>query len=470
MPWSNDSHAYGPGRLGAIGAMTDDDLRQRLQSYKRQVAKRYRVVPSELCAERLPEGPLRVSAKLDGQLWFLVQRDGRRALCAANGRVLEDLPLLTQLGAGLGNADLLIAGELTAVPPEGRPRVQHVSAALGDGDRAGELRFTAFDLIEDDATDALARPYAERLDRLHELLGEEQVVPTSVVERQEVPRLYQDWVASGRHEGLVARSERGFIYKIKPVIDLDLVVVAFGARIIGERHELRELSVALIDEAGAYQLVGSVGSGLGETERRAWYERLQASIVASDYRLANSAGTLCHFVRPEIVVQVQCADLLIGDGDGRPIRRMRLDWDGERYRPLGEYPTAVMLHPRFERERTDKLPTAADVGLEQLLSRVSLEVDDPAASIDLPTADILDRGVWVKETKGRKAVRKYLLIKTNKEALVDCSAYVVFSTDYSPGRAEALKTSLQLAADRTSAEDQVAAWKDANIKRGWQAV
>lgn len=464
--------SYGPGQISEIGGLADTDLQHQLRRYKRMIAKRYRVIPAEKAETILPEGELLVSTKLDGQLWFLIVRDGSAAFCSPSGRVLQGIPLSERLAENIGNIDVIIAGELYVDGSKDWPRVGHVAAILGDGARADELRFAAFDLLEDGEQDALALPYLRRLERLQQLLEASQVITTEVVERAEVPRLYRDWVLSGRHEGLVARSEQGLTYKIKPTISLDLVVVAFGSRIEGEQHELREMTVALLDDEGHYQVIGSVGTGFSAADRLSWHHRLSGIVVPSAYRLAGSDGTMCRFVQPEIVVEVICSDLLTHDSSGNAIRRMRLAHSSDGYRPLGEYPTGALLHPRFDRERDDKQVVAGDVGLEQITSRVlpEEEATGNTRAMELPKAEILARKVWTKVTKGKQMVRKYVLVKTNKEQHIPCSPYALFSTDYSPNRAEPLKTGLSVAVDREQADAQVEKWLSENIKKGWEEV
>ena len=468
MSFAKETESYGNGSLSAIGQLADTELLKQLRHYKRIIAKRYRVIPSDKCEEILPEGQLWISTKLDGQLWFFIARNGSYALCSYNGRVLENIPLIDSIAQKLGSNDVIIAGELYCTSKEGRPRVQHISTALGDEKRADDILFKAFDLVEDNEQDGLTLPYEQRLSRIHDLLDEQHIVETQVVERDKAPELYREWVLSEQHEGLIARSEHGITYKIKPLLTLDLVVVAFGARINGGTHELRELSLALIDDDGNYQIVGTVGTGFSDEDRLTWHNRLSKLIVDSSFRMANSEGTLCHFVKPEVVVEVKCSDLLTHDGRDHCLRRMRLSVNDQGYTPLGEYHTAVMLHPRFSRERDDKIADSANVGLEQILSRVSLDSDQTQNAIDLPQAEIVERAVWVKETKGKKAVRKYTLIKTNKEEHSDISPFVLYSTDFSAGRAEPLKTTLNIASTKELADKQIESWKTANIKKGWK--
>jgi hypothetical protein len=467
MIWSESFVPYGAGRKAAVGGLADAALLDRLLRYKRQVAKRYRVLESAKIDSALPAGTLWMSPKLDGELWFLVRRGGDLALCAHNGRVLHGIPLLTALAARLKDApDLVIAGELVAPLGDGRPRSHHVATAFGDPALAKHFAFHAFDLVEDGAADALGRPYGERLARLQALLGEAGVITTVTGDAAAAASHYREWVAAGKHEGLVVRTEQNLTFKVKPHFTIDAVVIAYGERLVGETRQLRELSVALRRDDGTWQVLGSVGGGFSEEDRVAWHRRLGGMESSSSFRMANSEGTLSRLVRPEIVIEVRCSDLLVSDGEDAAIRRMSLAWDAAAgWTPIGEQITAAMLHPVFLRERTDKRPDAGDCGLTQLTSRVQFEDDVAATGAASGSATVLARGVWSKDNKGQLAVRKYVLIQTN--ATRDHAPLVLFCTDFSPGRAEPLQTTVRTAATRAGADAQIAAWIDENIKKGW---
>ena len=286
--WAAASEPYGTGRKAGVGALLDQDLLARLKRYKRQVAKRYRVIEPQIVSRALPQEPLFVSPKLDGELWFLVKKDGDVALVAYNGRVLHGVALLAGVQERLaGASQIVIAGELVAASGSERPRSHHVNTALSDPKLEGALSFHAFDLVEDEGADALSRSYELRHGRLLDLLGEDAGARCTVVHTQRgdpsvVAQRYRDWVLADRFEGVVARSDRGLTYKIKPTSTVDLVVLAFGERITGtatggaQVKQLRELQVGLVREDGSFQLVGSVGTGLSEEDRVRWHARLSA--------------------------------------------------------------------------------------------------------------------------------------------------------------------------------------------------
>ncbi|MFO0681309.1 MAG: hypothetical protein U0234_04620 [Sandaracinus sp.] len=480
-PFATTFEPYGKGLKAPVGALLDQDLLGRLRRYKRQVAKRYRVVEPDVVERLLPDETLFVSPKLDGELWFLVHAPPPAgagvALVAYNGRVLTGVTTLAGVPERLASApSLVIAGELYAPPATGeRARNHHTGAALSEGRLESTLKFRAFDLVEENGEDALLRPYEQRLASLQRYLGDELVVPTERGNAALVAQRYREWAAPGssqKHEGIVARSERGLTYKIKPTITVDLVVVAYGERITGEVRQVRELEVALVREDGSLQLVGSVGGGMSEDDRSRWHARLSTIEARSSFRLANREGTLCRFVRPEIVVEVRVSDFLSTDAWDAPIRRMALAYDAEQgYRPLSELRTAVLIHPVLLRERTDKKADGTDAGLSQITSY--LEDAAPEARAIAPTrraSEVVRRGVYVKETKGQRAVRKYVVIRTNKEHEGAHPPFVVHFTDYSAGRKTPLETALRTAATVEGADRAVAAWIEENVKKGWVEV
>jgi hypothetical protein len=459
--------------------LEDAEILSRLQTYKRAVARRYRVLPPEGLEQNLPKGNLWISPKLDGELWFLLKRAGRVVLCAYNGRILEGSGVEIDAEARLeGVGSALVAGELFAALPgvEGRPRCFHVSRALSEPALRAHLSFHPFDLLEEDGRNALGSPYVERLARLRALFpeGAKLGTITSVEGDAAMAAAYfREWVATQKFEGLVVRSEQGLTFKIKPAFSLDAVVVAFGERVVQgvtqNVKEMRELELALLRDDGSLHLLGSVGGGFSQEDRVRWRERLAPLTVPSAFRLANRDGTLCHFVKPEIVVEVRCHDLVDTDGSDVPIQRMTLRYaPGAGYAPLGPLPFVSPISPVFLRERGDKRVDAGSVGLDQVYSRIPFEARFGAAE-RTPAVEprVLKRVVYVKEMKGQVAVRKYVALATGRASDSSWPPYVVYFTDYSDGRAEPLKVSLRVAGSQESLDRHIATWVAENVKRGW---
>lgn len=481
--WVTSSEPYGKGRRAPLGAIKDAALLETLVRYKRQVAKRYRIVEPDAIDRLLPDETLFVSPKLDGELWFLVHRvsadgGGDVALVAYNGRALFGIAALSSLPARLkSEPPFVVAGELFVDTGTGeRSRVHHVATTLGDPTKEGNVAFAAFDVVSEGDRDVLGLPYGERLAKLRQWIGEGdarlKVVRTEEANPKAIAKKYSEWVNEGTAEGLVVRSDRGLTYKIKPTSTVDAVILAYGERIVGDVRQVRELQVGLVRDDGTFQLVGSVGGGFSEEDRARWLKRLAPLEVKSSFRLANREGTLCRFVRPEVVVEVRVSDFLASDGWDVPIRRMSLSYDAtDGYKPITETRTPVLLHPVLMRERTDKKVDVGSVGFTQITAY--LEGQGPEEDVDkhqIVSSTIELRRVFTKVTKGETAVRKVVVIRTHKEHEGTHPPYVVFTTDFSPGRKTPLETGLRTASDRASADGWVAEWLEENVKRGWEEV
>lgn len=480
---------YGGGYFAPPGSLALQSLQQQLLEYKLKVAKRYRFAGIHDLQRMLPDGKLLISPKIDGELWFAAKVSGVTALVAPNGRVLLGAPVTLALARALEAApDALLAGELFAAARHAghRPRVHHVARALRDPAAAGQLGWKAFDVIRWGERDLTNEPYGQRLALLRSALpesGQASFVQTVEGDRAEVTRRYAEWVESERFEGLVVRSEAGFTYKVKPEVSLDAVVIAFGERITDDVHEVRELCVALVtgSDTGAgrpateYQFIASVGSGLDVAERRALHTRLNAMAVASDYRLVNREGMLCRFVRPELVIEMKCADVLPPDPGEAASTKMRLAFDAASgWSTRGPVPLPSVLFPVFVRERADKNVNAADVGFaqfEQLLyaSDDAEPLRAPPATTGLPRSSVIRRAVWTKASKGQTAVRKYVAWATNKrDRDARFPSYVVCFTDFSAGRKEPLQRELRVGSTPERLDVHIAAWETENIKKGWE--
>ncbi|MFU8805519.1 MAG: hypothetical protein ACNA8W_17030, partial [Bradymonadaceae bacterium] len=229
--------------------------------------------------------------------------------------------------------------------------------------------------------------------------------------------------------------------------------------------QIRELTVGLRRDDGSFHILGTVGTGFSDMERMEWYQKLAPLEMPSSFRMANREGTLCRFVRPEVVIEIKCSDLVSVGSTDAPVRRMTLKYDEkDGWEALGNMPFVSMLHPVFLRERTDKSVDAGSVGLDQVYRHIPFDDrDGQVEEADLPRAEIMRRGVYIKETKGSVAVRKYVALATNKSDVdPDYPPFVVHFTDYSPNRKQPLQTSLKVAGTTDSVDGHIASWLEDN--------
>lgn len=548
---SNSVKKYGEGIKTSAGALKDTILSNELKLYKKRVASQYQILkPSRI---KDINGKVWISAKVDGECWFLLKKGDNLAFSSYNGRVIENVPALKEAAKLVSNikGDLIVAGELfssgenrfdemrgiasetgigvfvggdeadldskikdtstkvggmaggfiggelgaligTAILPgvgsvlgailgselggnTGRVRVHSVAKTISNDKAGDQLGFKAFDLIQEGDKEYYGESYETKLNRMAEIFkgGKRvNVVPTFVGGgAEDVVTCYREWVDSRLAEGLVVRNEHGIVYKIKPRIEVDAVVIGFGER-KSAYPDLGELVVGLKRDDGTYHLLGSVGVGFSDDERMEWHKRLSKKVVESHYRYRSSEGMLIRFVKPEIVVQIRCSDLQPLNSMERSIMKMVLDYQKDSYEAKGQMPLVSLVHPVFQKEREDKKVDTADVGLEQIYSVVPFESrTDETKEIKLNSAKIIQREVYVKITKEKRSVRKFVAIETNKnEQDSRYPPYVLYITDFSPTRAEQIKTDVRVAPDKEVLDSLITAWKEKNIKKGWESV
>ena len=88
----------------------------------------------------------------------------------------------------------------------------------------------------------------------------------------------------------------------------------------------------------------------------------------------------------------------------------------------------------------------------------------------LKNSEIISRAVYVKESRGMKMVRKFMVWKTNKEATGEYPAYVYHYTDFSATRKEMLIKEIKVSDSKKQIEEIFAAELAENVKKGWEKV
>ena len=447
-----------------------NSIQTMIAAYKRNVAGRYHSISPGGIERDLPPGPFVVSEKIDGETWFLHADGERCVLLSPFGKSLEDILLTNEAQRTLNGWRGVLAGELYAVVESGRARVFDLHAAMGVNGNTESLRFAAFDVLLDDETDLQRKPFTERLACLQQLIAQhDEHFHLASFEATETPNdvaaCYEHIVTGNGAEGVVIHASDARIYKVKPEIVIDAAVVGYAESGVG----VSELLLALVKLNGVFQLIGRVKTGWSNIEKAELAKRLISLECSSSYRKAKDHGLLYRWVKPEVVVEVKCNDLITANSKNESVRRMALNYDGKNgWSPIGPAPAVSMINTVFRRVRDDKRAIRPDVRVEQVSDIVPIAEETSFDPASLPASEILRREVYTKRNKTGLAIRKLVCWKTNKQE-VDTAypAYVVFFTDYSPGRKQPLKTDLRVAASEETLHVFADDWLAANIKRGW---
>jgi hypothetical protein len=468
--------------VGTGAALTDPQLVARAQDFRRHIASRMTPLEPTDILKRFPLGEYHVSLKIDGEFSLLVYAAGEALLVNPGGTVRVGIPAVDEAAALLKKAGVktaLIPGELHFTRASGkRPRVHDVSrVARQPGSQAelDQLKFTAFDILDLDGQPA-GEVFAKTWDRLSALFkdGKRAGVVESLwlKDASAIEAQFRRWVEQGA-EGAVVRSDAVGRFKLKPRHTMDAVVIGFTEGTDDRHGMVHDLLIALIRPDGCLHIVGHVGGGFSNDERRGFLSDLKDSIVESDYIEVNDQVAY-HFVRPEWVIEVSILDLIAETTRGLPINKMALQWDPDasRYRIVRRMPLVGMISPQFVRRREDKAFHAADIPLRQVTDLVDVDLADrDARQLDLPKSELIRREVCTKQLKGQTMVRKLLMWKTNKDDLgEEFPAYVIHYTDFSPNRKTPLERDIRVSSSREQIE---LLWSDLTgeaFSKGWAPV
>ena len=285
-----------------------------------------------------------------------------------------------------------------------------------------------------------------------------------VTSRSDIRGAFDSYTKSGG-EGIVVMLDSGFVYKIKPLKTIDLVIIGYSLGVGENAGNLRDLLFAVSENDNTYNMVGRTSAGINSSNSMAILKLLEPLAVESDYLEVSSAKTVFTFVKPKIIAQCTCLDVQ-GDNTHGIIEKPSLSYgDGDGYKFIQKSESVSIYSMVFDSIRDDKTPSIELTGWKQLSQY--LDTDEILVSETLANSTIELREVYTKESKNGLAVRKLILLKTNKEQSGKYAAYNSFYSDFSPGRKSPLDTEIYLHSTKEEGIQKITTLRDEYIKKGW---
>lgn len=278
--------------VGTPAALTDPKLVTAAQDYKRHTASRMIPLEAADVPRRLANAEYHVSLKIDGEFSLLAYADGEAITVNPGGTVRVGLPFMKEAADKLKKAGVkkaTLVGELHYARPDGnRARVHDVSRVARQPASKAEvdgLRFAPFDIVEIDGVGPSAT-YRETRERLGKIFdGAERVAPPEahwLESGGDIAKQFRVWVNSGA-EGLIVRSDTAGMFKLKPRHTLDAVVIGFTEGDDDRHGMIHDLLLAVMRPDGLLHVLGHVGGGFTEADRRAFTSDLKDDLCASEY-------------------------------------------------------------------------------------------------------------------------------------------------------------------------------------------
>ena len=472
---------FGKYGVGAATAIKDPRVLPAVQNYKRQIASRMFPLARHDIDRKVADAEYFVSRKLDGEFTVCVFSDGQLYSVNPGGTVRTGMPWQEEALDLLVQSDVesaMIAGELyRTVSGDRRCRVHDVVSAARQPNSEKELnslRFAVFDILSINR-EPISHSYTETWKHVTSLFENGTLVTpveTEIVKgRKQVKKHFDQWVENEGAEGVVVRSDVAGNFKIKPLHNLDALVLGFTESTDDREGMMHDLLLGVCRDDGAIQVLTRVGGGFSDDQRREMLSDLNDMIVESEYAEVNSDHVAYQMVRPEWVIEINCLDVISQNTRGGPINRMVLNWNrkSESYEVVRRLPLVSVISPQFVRIREDKSFNTGDIRLSQITDIVPVEKTDVnATELQLASSSVIKREVFTKTLKGKLMVRKFLLWKTNKESEgTEYPAYVVHYTDFSPGRKVPLDREVRVSNSLEQIETLYEELKTANVKKGW---
>lgn len=473
---------FGSYGVGKSHAMANPFIALKAQEYRRVLAQRMMALDQASVKQKLPACDCFVSRKVDGECTLLLISCGQCCSVNPGGVVRAGLPFMEEAIEKVGKTkhkQMLLAGELYVDRTDRRPRVHDVSRVARQPESQADLeslKFAVFDILEIDEKPAPIE-YAEVHKKIETVFKSGQKIhPVQTVRAKtvdEVLKQFEQWVEKEGSEGLVVRSDGGGQFKIKPRLSLDVAVLGFTEGTEDRTGMIHDVLVGLMRQDNSFHILGRVGGGFSEDERRAWLSDLKDIAADSDYAEIND-NVAYQMVRPEWVIEISCLDLISQTTRGGSIDRMVLGFDspGNTYKSIRRLPLASPISPNFLRRREDKAIRHEDLRVHQMNEVIEIPmIDRDARQIALPKSEVMHREVYTKTLKGNLMARKLMLWKTNKESDGGAfPAYVAYYTDFSPNRAAPLDRDIRVSNSREQIDALFAEMRAEYIVKGWAPV
>ena len=433
-----------------------------VQEYKRKVTSRFISTDPSLIGQSIVEADYYLaSIKYDGHLGILNIEKGKATLTGTDGTERK-IPAILK-AAELLKEDMVLAGEICVFKDGKSGSHSDVSSAVAKPEKF-DIRFAVFDIYSYKG-ELIDMPLKEKQELIEKLVGKDVIFPVEqqlFESRKDLVQFFEQ--VTKEEEGIVVRSSLNMIYKIKPILTLDLVVVGYALNIDGI---FRDFLLAYCTGENEYQLIGVCGSGLSESQKLQWLKRLEPMAVPSEYTEVSRAKTAYQMVRPEIVLELSCLDV-INEAKNDAVLKMELKYEeGKGFDIMGPKPGLNFFAGVIKCEREDKKPTVQDCGLRQF-ENIMLPLEKKAEASEHVLSQIIKREAYYKSGKGGTAVRKFVLLKTNKEKSGHFPAFALVYTDYSAGRKTPLDQDIFIFDNQKEGEEKMELLITENIKKGWE--
>lgn len=443
------------------------DLQISIKSYKNNVASKYEFLDASNL-EQIGDQKYFCSKKIDGQTFFLsVQDDNIQIFNSSSQDLSVNLQHIVDEVKKLKIKEkIIVVGELF---DNSKKRERNGDVIAGLSSKSSSLAIALFDIVKQENT---SNGFLEKYEKMKKLFGDDNTKPIFALSHQEsdlseIKKFLDDYLQKDG-EGIILRNDANII-KVKRKENIDAVIL--GYTLEKDQKTLRSVSFGSLKNNNEIIFIGSSGNFNSSINQSDLLSQLQKLNIDCDYIQIASNGTAYQFVKPKIVIGVDFYDTQIEKSDQQPIKKPIFSIVKDSLRCIGKNQSMSFLASTISSIRLDKEANTDQCGLSQLTRITGLDEDYFGLSLDLENlskSEITKIQTFVKESKKGKAIRKFMLWKTNKEKTGVFPPYVFYYLDYSEGRKDPIKRDINPFDDEKKALDFFSLAIEENVKKGWE--
>tara|TARA_B100000767_G_C19756547_1_gene533203 strand:- start:166 stop:1521 length:1356 start_codon:yes stop_codon:yes gene_type:complete len=446
--------------------MNEENIKKILRSYKSNQASKYIPVRGdEILTKVFDCEKYSISTKYDGHLCFIVKEKDKTQLLNFNGESFERNELINEIDS-LVNKEGIIVGEIYYNKEGERTRSFDLVKNLKVKDSS--IQIVVFDVLNYDGISYEKSLWDEKKEIISKLFSNgKNIFPIDEIEvesRKEIQTEFEDRVYNQNQEGLVVRGFNGPIFKIKPKLSFDFVVLGYSMGYSDDFNLLKELLYGVKIEKDEYLIVGKVGSGFTIDQRTSFLEKLNILKVDSNLIEPSGSKTPFTFIKPQLVIELESVDIINNTSDQK-IKKSLIKFEGSSYSKVENKPFVSLISPVFKGLRDDKKVETDQVGINQILRIIDLS-EEKEEILNKSNSKVLKKEVYVKEMKGIKMVKKFFLWKTNSNSN-NYPKFVFYKIDYSPSRGDKLQRDIKISDNQSQIEKIYSDQIESDIKKGW---
>ena len=441
---------------------------EKLKNYKHNRASRFIPVrEGEIISRVFELEKYYVSTKYDGHLCFLI-KSGQSVLCNYNGISFERPELLKEFEEIKNISDIILIGEIFSYKENERTRSFDLKNDLND--KNSDIRIAVFDLINYNGNEFSENEWGKKKEIINNLLSngnkifsiQEQILKS----RKDIQSEFNSRVKENNEEGLIIRGEVGPIFKIKPTLNFDFVVLGYVLGYSDDYSLLKELLFGVCTSKDMFLVAGKVSSGFSLDDRKTLVEKLEKIKVDSNIMEVSGSKLPFTMVKPQYIIELDALDIINSNSSGI-ITKSVLSYN-LKYSKLKNSSSISLISPIFKGFRDDKKVSVEDCGTHQITRVIDLPDKEEIIQKKDPS-NIINKEVYVKEMRGAKMVKKFFIWKTNGDKEY-YPKFVFYQIDYSPSRGDKLKREIKVSSSEKQIVEIFNAEIEKDIKSGWNKI